>query len=53
MVPANSFIIHEKFPNLPDMPGACRMKICLIEAEKFQKMETRVYTRKAVSICQN
>ena len=35
-VPTSSFIIREKFKNLPDMPGACRMKMSLMEAEKFQ-----------------
>ena len=35
-VPTSSFIIRKKFKNLPDMPGACRMKMSLMEAEKFQ-----------------
>ena len=36
LVPASSFIIHEKFQNLPDMPDACRMKMSLWKAEKLQ-----------------
>ena len=31
-----TFIIHEKFQNLPDMPDACRMKMSLMEAEKLK-----------------
>ena len=31
----SSFIIHEKFQNLPDMPGACRMRMFLMKADKF------------------
>ena len=31
----NSFIIHQNIQNFPDMPGAFRMKMVLMEADKF------------------
>ena len=36
MLPTSFFIFHENFQNLPEMPGACRMEMSSMEAEKFQ-----------------